>query len=374
MVEIVSYSLVENRGIYYVSYRLKDTSGNVKQYMKSLKIKVERGNKRIAEKRMNEIITAIKEANTLQSNITYFHAYVEKWLERSKARIARTTYDGYMHMFEKHIKPYFSSYNYKLSDLKAMHLEQYYNTKISEGLSNNTVLKHHSLIKTVLKDALKNNYVRKNVAEDVSKVKKTAVQNDYYTQQELTQLLSAVKNTSIEVPVFLGVFFGLRRSEILGLKWSAIDFANRTLTINNSVTRQRDANGHYIDAESNVLKTEASCSTYYLNDQVCAYLAKRKRIQPPSLFVCVDEHGERLKADYITHKFSQILEKNHLRHIRFHDLRHSCISLLVSNNYNMKAVQNYARHSNFNTTANTYSHVQNTLKYEQLNTLTNALL
>ncbi len=89
--------------------------------------------------------------------------------------------------------------------------------------------------------------------------------------------------------------------------------------------------------------------------------------------MCVNEIGECIKPDYVTHKFNDLLTDNNMRPIRFHDLRHSCISLLVNNNYNMKLVQEYAGHADFSVTANTYAHTDLIEKQAEVDTITTLL-
>lgn len=184
----------------------------------------------------------------------------------------------------------------------------------------------------------------------------------------------------IEIPVYIATVFGLRRSEVLGLKWSAIDLKRRTLTVCGSVTRQQQPDGKWIDVFNDRLKTEASNSVFELNDVMCnffmnLYEHNQKIISNTNdykEYVCVNEIGERIKLDYLTHKFSKLLKANDLRHIRFHDLRHSTLSLLAQH-HTMKLVQGYARHANYNITADTYCHVDTTAKLTELNTLCDAL-
>ncbi len=92
-------------------------------------------------------------------------------------------------------------------------------------------------------------------------------------------------------------------------------------------------------------------------------------------FVCVNEIGELIQPDYVTAKFTKLLKANGLRHIRFHDLRHSCLSILANNsNFTMKQVQDYAGHANYAITADTYSHTDISAKRAELEVITNALM
>ena len=186
---------------------------------------------------------------------------------------------------------------------------------------------------------------------------------------------------NMESPVIMAILFGLRRSEVLGLRWSNIDFDNKILKVCETVTRQHNADGKLVDTVSKVMKTDASRGQYSLTDDVAAYLKSKFAEQQEMAretdeykdYVCINSVGERLHLDYITDKFGKLLKQNGLPHIRFHDLRHSCISLLVNSNISMKAPQMYARHANFTTTADTYSHVENSSSQLSLGVITKAL-
>ena len=171
---------------------------------------------------------------------------------------------------------------------------------------------------------------------------------------------------------------GLRRSEIIGLRWSAIDFDKMILSI-----RQKAITG-MVDGKtqtviSTTLKTEASESDFKLNAELCSYLKvlkEKQRTMPRETkeymdYVCVNAVGDLLKPDYITSKFKKLLKANNLPPIRFHDLRHSCISLLANDSrFTMKQIQDYARHANFLTTANVYSHTNIDIKKNELDCIT----
>lgn len=372
-------SLQINKGIYHVSFRVTDQNGKRIQKQLSTGIKAEKGNKRKAEQRMKEILEQWENVVAITNN-SLLCDYIADWVERDKSRVQITTYDGYKHMLNKYIYPYFKNTRLNVQDVKPMHIEKYCAEKMESGLSPNTVIKHLAIIRTALQDAVKNGIIRTNPADLVEKPKKIKPKHDYYKQEELQKLLSVVRNTNIEVPVFLAVVFGLRRSEVLGLTWSAIDFDNMTLTICNKVTRGI-VDGKVTEVVSDTLKSETSNRTFMLNEAVRNYLAdvrKRQEERPRRTnkyadYVCVNEIGELLKPDYVTHKFNDLLAENNMRPIRFHDLRHSCISLLVNNNFNMKLVQEYAGHADFTITANTYAHTDLTEKREEVNAITELL-
>jgi integrase len=91
-------------------------------------------------------------------------------------------------------------------------------------------------------------------------------------------------------------------------------------------------------------------------------------------YICVDDVGDLIKPSYVSDHFSLVLEKSNLRHIWFHDLRHSCASLLLANGVSMKEIQEWLGHSNFATTANIYAHLDYSTKVASANTLSKALV
>lgn len=376
---MIKGSLQVNKGIYHVSFRVTDRNGKRIQKQLSTGIKAEKGNKRKAEKRMHEILEQWEGIVAVTDNALLCD-YIADWVERDKSRVQITTYDGYRHMLNKYIYPYFKNARLNVQDVKPMHIEKYCAEKISNGLSPNTVIKHLAIIRTALQDAVKNGIIRTNPADLVEKPKRVKPKHDYYKQEELQKLLALTRDTPIELPVFLAVVFGLRRSEAVGLKWSAIDFEAMTLTICNKVTRGV-VDGKVTEVESDTLKSDTSNRVFMINEAVRNYLENvRKRQEQMARitnryidYVCVNEIGERLKPDYVTHKFKELLETNNMKPIRFHDLRHSCLSLLVHNNFNMKLVQDYAGHADFAITANTYAHTDLNEKQAEVNAITSLL-
>ena len=156
---------------------------------------------------------------------------------------------------------------------------------------------------------------------------------------------------------------------MLGLKWSSIDFERKSMTINHKVTEQR-VNGKYVPVVSDVMKNKTSCRTLPLIPAVEEELLKQKEKQQLYRklfkksysteyldFVCTDQEGKLLRPNFVTEHFDWLLTKYGLKHIRFHDLRHSCASLLLSQGIPMKQIQEWLGHSDFSTTANIYAHL-----------------
>ena len=232
-----------------------------------------------------------------------------------------------------------------ISDLKPVHILDFYNWLYSQGLKGNTVVKYHANIRKALDYAVQTDLIQCNPAIKVGRPQQEQFIADYYNQEELNNLFKVVKDTPLELIVYLTAFYGLRRSEVLGIRWSAIDFENKTITINHKVVTVTNENEE-IQTKTKMItksktKNKSSYRTFPLFKKIENLLLYTKKMQEyyASIFkdsyniqykdfVCLDELGNLRKHDYVSHKFKQILRNNDLREIRFHDLRHSCATLL----------------------------------------------
>ena len=185
--------------------------------------------------------------------------------------------------------------------------------------------------------------------------------------------------------VNIAAYYGLRRSEIIGLKWDAIDFEKGTLSVRRKVT-SINADGHEQLKVDETLKTEASVRTLPLIPHIEKKLKERLMLEMQYSqllksdfdktfdgFICRDNTGAIITPEYVTRHFKDVIKKYKLRPLRFHDLRHSCASLLLANDVSMKAIQDWLGHSTFNVTANFYSHLDYKSRISSAEAISNAL-
>lgn len=367
-------SLQIKNGIYYTVLNIKDKNGKYKKKWQTTGLPI-KGNKRKAEEILRQRI-AEYETNMLQTpkNLT-FADWMRFTVEEKKNTVAPTTYNGYCDMVRLHITPYFEERKVLLTELTAGALEAYYLKKLEDGLSPNTIHKHHELIHTALKKALKLEYVQKNVAELADTPKRAKKETPApYNEAELIQLLNVFRKDVLFYVVAVAIIFGLRRSEILGLRWDRIDFENGSMRIDTTALRCIE-NGKVITKICDTTKTETSCREFQLTKKEILLFQELKERQKEyrqffkkdysedyANFVFLDEKGVLLQPDYVTHHFKKVLRKNNLREIRFHDLRHSCATFLLYSDFHLKDIQEWLGHAQYQFTADTYIHADYRIK------------
>lgn len=362
---MVAGHLHEKNGYYYIILNLTDSAGKRKPKWISTGLTI-KGNKKRAEQMLME--ERRKYANAKTGDDVLFADFMEQWLEIVKSTVSIPTYSSYVNAVKSIIAPYFRKKKILLRDLQAHDIQMFYQEQL-QRVKASSVIHYHANIHKALKYAVKNDMIPSNPADKVERPKQDKFYGNFYDRDELNKLFEAVAGTKLELPVLLGAFYGLRRSEIVGLKWSAIDFEQNTITISHTVT-SCNLDGKCVIVAKDTTKTKSSRRTLplvpYFHEKLLAVKAQQERNQKLCgrsynreflEYICVDDIGDRFKPNYITSQFPKLLEQNGFRKIRFHDLRHSCASLLLASGVPMKHIQEWLGHSDFSTTANIYAHL-----------------
>ena len=333
---MVAGHLQEKNDFYYIVLSYKDADGKRKTKWEATGLSVKRNKKKaealLLERRRNFMVPTAPAEIRLDDDIL-FSDFMLKWLEVTKSSVQITTYASYQGMVERIIAPYFRKRGIKLVDLKATDLQDFY-TKQLEPVKANSVIHYHANIHKALKYAVKIDLIPTNPADKVERPKKNAFKGSYYSAEEIHALTEVAEGTKLEIPVLLASFYGLRRSEVLGLKWDAIDFEENTLEIKHIVT-QASIDGKKVLVQADRAKTKSSLRTLPLVPPIRDRLLMLKGQQETYRrlcgksynrdylgYLCVDEIGNIIRPNYVSEQFPKLLEKNGLRPIRFHDLRH----------------------------------------------------
>lgn len=287
--------------------------------------------------------------------------FFTEWLSDARLELERSTYEAYTVYFNRHIIPYFDKVG-DIKNLTARHVKDYVNYKRTGGrcdgkqggLSIATVRKHLSLIKQSLNEAVVLGYIPLNPALMVTMKRSTRSITDrtvLLTADEAFKVMDVFKGHPLHACVTLALIYGLRRSEVLGLKWSAIDFERNELRIEHTVVKNLT-----IEAKDRT-KTEASRATFELLPSVKPMLLELYEKRPKnSEYINAKADGRVFRPDYVTKAFQRVLKNNGLPRMRFHDLRHSTASILYDRGMPLEDAKIWLRHNDIETTSNIYIH------------------
>lgn len=377
---MVAGHLQIKKDYYYMVLNLKGEDGKRKTKWLSTGIRVG-GKKSLKEAEAilletrhsyKEPITCADTAVHVSSDML-FSDYMLNWLSIIKNSVEEDTYAGYESIVKKRVAPYFEKAGITLENLTALDIECFYKYCFNIlAVKGTTVQRYHANIHTALKYAVRHDLIAASPMEKVSRPKAQQFTGAFYSVEEVERLFEAVKGDPVEFPVLMAAFYGLRRSEIMGLRWQAVDFASNTISIEHTVVQFRSGGEQKILSKDR-MKNKSSCRTMPLVPQFRELLLQLQERQKNCRELCgncytdtdyiyVNDLGVPYKPNYVTQHFKLVLQKNGLRIIRFHDLRHTCASLLLKNKVSMKEIQEWLGHSSFTTTANFYAHLDTAAK------------
>lgn len=378
----------ERKGMYTLVLSYTDEFGKRKEKYKATGLPV-KGNKKKAEEMLKQFKKDFteeldKKVRTRDPANCLFTEFLADWLETIKPSVEITTYSGYSLSIKNKIIPYFNEQHpdLLLKNLTPKMIQDYYNYEMQvNNLTPNTVIHRHANIRKALQYAFKLGLIPNNPADRVERPRRNHFENEPYNEIELAELFEKVKGTNLELGVILAAFYGLRREEAIGLKWKSIDFQHKTITIKSVVTEAL-VDGKVMLVEKNRTKTKSSFRTLPLVPPFEELLIRLKKEQEYYKELCgnsynkeyleyvyVNQIGDIIKPGYITQEFPNFLKRNGMRRIRFHDLRHSCATLLYANGVALKDIQMWLGHSNISTTSNIYTHLDFDSKIESANAI-----
>lgn len=402
---MIAVHLQKKKGLFYIVLNCKDENGkrkpkwiptglSIKGNKKRAEVMLIEARKSFSEPTDNEDVELSSETEVniedfnnkpgfeavLDPDDILFSDFMLEWLEIVRPSIELITYISYTNAVQVRIVPYFREKGISLLSLKPCHVQDFYKYAFTElNVKANTVIHYHANIRSALQYAFITERISSNPADKVLRPKKEPFVGSSYTAEEVNHLLEIVKGTRIELSIILASFYGMRRSEALGVKWSAIDMVHRTITVKHTVTAA-SLDGKLITIAKDRTKNKPSRRTLPLIDAFYDLLVRLKQQQEVNKQLCgnsyctehlayinVDEMGYLTKPNYISQLFALVFRKNGLRHIRYHDLRHSCATLLLANGVSMKEVQEWLGHSDYSTTANIYSHLEYSSKVSSAN-------
>ena len=345
-----SYTIVLNLG------RDPET-GKRKQQWVSVK-----GTKKEAEKRLSELVSQLDNGIYIKPKKTTLTEYLNMWLnEYAKNNLSPRGFERYSGIIRKHLIPDLGKVI--LTQLKPEHLQKHYTTKLNDGLSARTVRYHHALIHVALQTAVKWGLVSRNVADavDPPRIRRNEMQT--WDEDEVNQFLEYAKDSPYYSLFYTALFTGMRRSELLALRWQDIDFIYGQIYVNRSLHQLKD--GSFIFTQPKSAKSSRTIALTPSTILMLKEYQEQQRLErdmsgnllTDNDLVFSNLEGKPLRPNTITRAWTMLSAKCGLKVIRFHDARHTHASLMLKQGIHPKVVQERLGHSSIQMTIDTYSHV-----------------
>ena len=318
------------------------------------------GTKKQAEAIMRRMIQDMESGGLSVPSSMTVSSWVTEWLENFRPNIEATTRDGYQEKIKNYITPYFG--RIPLKDLKTEYIQQWVNSLQAQGLTAKTIRNAYNVLNPALKKAVVMRKIPYNPSDGVELPKLVRPDVDVYDPELCKRAVKAAEGTDMYLIVLLEVTVGLRRGELIALRWPNVDLDAGVIHICENTVR---ANGGTITKEP---KSKAGNRNITIGAEVIKalreareeYDADRKALGKgfhDDGYVIRQKNGEQFKPDSITQKWRRFETQNGLPHIKFHGLRHSNATALIQAGVNPKVVQQRLGHADVSITLNTYTHV-----------------
>lgn len=309
--------------------------------------------------------------------------FLEQWLTQRETKLAPTTYATYRHVVHSHLVPGLGSR--LLLRLTALHVQDYYTAKRRAGirggaLAEKTVRRHHAILTAALKQAVKWRLVPRNVCEDVDAPSADSPERSVLNPGEILRLIQALEGDPLYLPVLLTLSTGMRRGEILGLRWSEVDLDRKRVSVTQTLSMLRE--GEPVFAPP---KTEKSRRGIRLPEIAVEALGRRRAEQAQDRLLCgpgwkdydlvvTRGDGRPPNPDVFSARYRRVVERLQIPQVTFHDLRHSHSTFLLLGGVDLKRLQRRLGHASIRTTGDIYSHLLEGDEDEQVARVADAVL
>ncbi|MDR6124066.1 integrase [Bacillus sp. SLBN-46] len=323
--------------------------------------------KKDAEKYLSEQLNAIEKGTYFEPKDITFGEYLDYWLEKhAKPNTAVRTLEGYNYIIQQHLKPSLS--NIQIAKLQPFHLQEYYSQKLENGkfdgtgLSAQSVKHHHRLIHKALKDAVKWLFLVRNVAENVTPPKTTKTKMKIWDNEQLKIFLKAAKDSVYYTVYLTASYTGMRRGEVLGLRWQDVDFNNNIIFVRQALQEVKKVGLTFKEPKSGNSRSISITPTLAkelkkVYNQILVNKLSLGQMYTDLDLVFAQKNGKPIQPAELAKNYRKVVENSGLHYIRFHDLRHTHATLLLQQGVHPKIVSERLGHSTIGITMDTYTHV-----------------
>ena len=339
-----------------------DEAGKRRQRWHSVK-----GTKRDAERELAQLINELNTGAYVEASRLTVSAYLKDWIADAETRVAAKTAERYRDIIDGHISPALG--NIQLAKLKPLHIQRFYaeclvsgRRKGSGGLSAQTVLHLHRVLRRALEQAVMWQLLMRNPADAVRPPRPERRQMTALDETQTAALLNSLRSSRHYAPVVLAVSTGMRRGEILALRWSDIDFGSNQLSVSRSLELTKNGLNFKTPKTAKSRRRIAlpQVTARMLSAHKVSQAADKLRLGPAyhdNDLVFARRDGTPWRPDSFSSQFSALVRYHKLPHVRFHDLRHTHATQLLKQGVHPKIVSERLGHSNIAITLDTYSHV-----------------
>jgi integrase len=329
-----------------------------------------RGNKKAAEKEFSRLVNEVNSDNYVDAGNITVKDYLEKWLANyAKVNVGAKTFERYTGIVQQHLIPALGAL--KLAKLRPLHIQDAYAKSQAEGarkdgrkgaLSRQTVLHHHRVLRQALKQAVRWQLVSRNVADAVEPPRPEFHEIEALDESRTAGLLEAAEGTRLRIPILLAITTGMRRGEILGMRWQDINLDSGVATVCRSLletkaglafkepkSRRGRRNISLPSIAIEMLRAHRELQVQAKANMNDAYLDND--------LVCGREDGSPWPPSAFTSTFRALLQRRKITGVRFHDLRHSHVSQLLRSGISPKVISERLGHSKVGFTLDVYSHL-----------------
>jgi integrase len=328
--------------------------------------------KQEVKEKLKKAQTQLEQGTLVTAKQQSVASYLAYWLTIKRPNVRASTAVSYRGIINNHIVPHIGYI--KLQKLTGDHIQALYSTLLEKGLSPTTVGMIHTVLVSSFKDAVKWKRIGVSPCESVTSPRHVRKDMKFLTVEQARHLLDAVKGHPLEAMIVLAVLTGARRGELFALHWDDINFRKGTIRIHRSLS-YKNADGLGCIYREELPKTAAGIRTIPLPDIALEVLKAHKAKQLKQRLQC-GEAWKNLNLVFCTGAgsyynqsnhhttFRKILEGAGLPFIRFHDLRHSAATILLSMGVNPKVIQERLGHANITITLGRYAHVTTSMQNE----------
>lgn len=320
-----------------------------------------------AENELPRILNDLNDGTYIEPSKKKYRDFIDDWHQNRKSKVSKNTFVTYKHMIDSHIKPNLG--RFQLAKLNSLAIDNFYTELEKQGKSSATIKKIHSIVRASLEYALQYQLIKRNPASVVQPPTVKHKDIVVWDEQQMIKFLDFVKDEWDFVVYHLALYTGMRKGEILGLKWADIDFINNKIRVMRSYSKTGFSEG----------KTSNARRVIDIDETTIEFLLKRKKVVSENKLKMGEDYtgldliicratGDPVDVRNVNRRFDKFVERSKLPKIRFHDMRHTHATLMLKMGVPVKVVSERLGHGSIEMTLNTYTHLLPSMQLEAVQT------